>query len=83
MSDTVLDTTLTLELIEEGRAREFVHEINKLRKTQGFSLSDKIIISVDGREAELCKAIREYQDYILKETLATNIEYGNGPTEVR
>ncbi len=39
-----LDTNITPELKEEGEARDFIRQIQKLRKDSGFTLQDKIEI---------------------------------------
>ncbi|MBN1603599.1 MAG: isoleucine--tRNA ligase [Chitinispirillaceae bacterium] len=64
-----LDTTITLELRQEGSAREFVNRVQNLRKTSGFNVSDRIEIhfSASGTLTEAALACREY---ICAETLA-------------
>lgn len=69
----ILDTTLTEDLINEGFAREFVSKVQQMRKSSGFEVTDQIKITFNGDE-EVTKAVNEYRDYIMKETLAVNID---------
>ncbi len=41
-----LDVTVTPELEAEGNAREFVNRVQKIRKDQGFDLTDRIEVRV-------------------------------------
>jgi isoleucyl-tRNA synthetase len=68
-----LDTTITLELKQEGSAREFVNRVQNLRKTTGFNVSDRIVINFTASE-ELTKAVLACKDYISAETLAVDIK---------
>ncbi len=69
---TILDTTLTDELIEEGIARELISKVQQLRKQNDFEMMDNIKIYVDADEA-VEAVIAKYGDYIKKETLALEI----------
>ena len=69
----ILDTTLTKELIDEGYAREYVSKVQQMRKTNGYEMMDRIKIYFNGDE-EIAEAVKLYEDYIKKETLADNIE---------
>lgn len=70
---TILDTGLDRELVEEGLAREIVSKVQQLRKQKDFEMMDNIIISLDAGE-EVKEAIKKYEKYIMKETLATEIK---------
>jgi isoleucyl-tRNA synthetase len=72
---TALDTTLNDALINEGFARELVRSIQDARKQAGLEVSDRITLGVSGTEA-VEKAIAEYRDYIMSETLATSWKVG-------
>jgi isoleucyl-tRNA synthetase len=72
---TALDTTLNDALINEGFARELVRSIQDARKQAGLEVSDRITLGVSGTDA-VEKAIAEYRDYIMSETLATSWEVG-------
>jgi len=69
----ILDTTLTEALINEGFAREFVSKVQQMRKSTGFEVTDQIKIAFNGDE-EVTKAVNEYKDYIMQETLAVEVE---------
>jgi isoleucyl-tRNA synthetase len=79
-----LDINITPELVEEGTAREFVNRIQKIRKDNGFELTDRIEVQVaaqNGIKASLAK----YNDYICAEILADSLEFPstiNGGTEI-
>jgi len=70
----ILDTTLTQELIDEGYAREFISKVQQMRKSNGYDMLDKINIFFDGND-EIRKAVNEYREYIMAETLAEAIGY--------
>jgi isoleucyl-tRNA synthetase len=67
-----MDITLNEELILEGYARELINKIQFSRKEQGFEIMDHIDISYFG-DAEIDKAIAQYKDYIMSETLAESL----------
>ena len=73
---TILDTTLDKELIDEGLARELVSKVQQLRKQNNYEMMDniKIMISAD---QEVAAAVEVHKDYIMKETLALELEAGN------
>jgi isoleucyl-tRNA synthetase len=64
-----LDTTLTDELRKEGLAREFVNRVQNLRKSAGFEVSDRIIVTF-GASPSLGEAIDQHDAVIRNETLA-------------
>lgn len=67
-----LDTTITLELKQEGIAREFVNRIQNLRKDLNFEVTDRISIYYHSNE-EIKNAIQKFSAYIQNETLANTI----------
>ncbi len=69
-----IDTNLTEELIYEGLAREFVNRIQNMRKDAGFEVTDRIKIYFNSNE-ELVKAVKNFNDYIINETLADDLRY--------
>ena len=77
---TILDTTLTEDLIKEGLARELISKVQQLRKQKDFEMMDRIHIYLAADE-EVKSAVEAYQDYIMKETLALQIEERNGLEE--
>ena len=72
----ILDTEITPELEAEGIAREIVSKIQQMRKQNDYEMMDKIEITLDADEA-VAAAADEYRDYIMKETLADELAYGD------
>ncbi len=72
-----LDTKLNDGLISEGRARELVNRIQKIRKDSDFQVTDRIKVKY-GAPAELSKTIQEFKDYICSETLAIELHPAEG-----
>ena len=69
-----LDITFSKKLKEEGLAREFVNRIQNLRKDNGFTVTDKIVISIEKNDL-ITGAIKNNFTYICKETLAEKLNY--------
>ncbi|MBM7615191.1 isoleucine--tRNA ligase [Alkaliphilus hydrothermalis] len=69
----ILDTTLTQSLLDEGFAREFISKVQQIRKNSNFEVTDQIKIFFDGDE-EISKAVDNFKQYIMQETLAVTIE---------
>jgi isoleucyl-tRNA synthetase len=69
----ILETTLTPELILEGQAREFVHQIQTLRKDAGLAVDDRIVLYYDGPLASL---LATHGDHVARETLAAAVQAG-------
>jgi isoleucyl-tRNA synthetase len=67
-----LDVNITLELREEGIAREFVNRIQNIRKESGFNVTDKINIDIQ-QHGEINSAVEHFRDYICSQTLAKSI----------
>jgi isoleucyl-tRNA synthetase len=67
-----LSTTLTEELKDEGFARELVNKIQNMRKSAGFEVMDRIQVTI-GTTSRLNLAIKSFEDYIKKETLAQKL----------
>jgi len=72
-SFVILNTYLDDGLIEEGIAREFSHFIQNLRKEQGFNVDDRINIYLSFESPLFDKMLENFKDYIMRETLASNI----------
>jgi isoleucyl-tRNA synthetase len=68
-----LDITVTEELLKEGIARELVNRIQNIRKSNGYEITDKIVIKIEGK-AEINNAVNQYGNYIATQTLANSIE---------
>src|SRR5256886_899553 len=65
-----LDLALDPELELEGRARELIHDLNRMRKEQGLELTDRILVTLPAANEDLL----EHEDWIKQETLAVQIE---------
>ena len=61
-----LDTTITDELKKEGEVRELIRNIQILRKEASCSLTEKI-------EVEIPSYPKEYEKYLMEQTLVSNI----------
>ncbi|XOD69008.1 MAG: isoleucine--tRNA ligase [Flavobacteriales bacterium AspAUS03] len=70
-----LDIHLTETLQQEGLARSLVNRIQHLRKQQGFEVTDKIVVRIDGPLA-LQRAVEKNKNYICEETLALDLFLG-------
>jgi len=68
-----LDVTVTHELAREGDAREFVNRIQKIRKDNGYDLTDRILVKVADSPA-LKESLTRFNEYICTEILADSIE---------
>jgi len=68
-----LDIKVSPELASEGNAREFVNRVQKIRKDNGYELTDRILVYVEEPTA-LNESITRFNDYICAEILADAIE---------
>jgi isoleucyl-tRNA synthetase len=73
-----LDVTVTPELAREGNAREFVNRIQKIRKDNGYDLTDRILVKVADVPA-LKDSLTVFNEYICTEILADSIELVKEP----
>ncbi|MBR1985316.1 MAG: isoleucine--tRNA ligase, partial [Mogibacterium sp.] len=70
---TILDTTLTPELIEQGYVREVISKIQQLRKQADFEMMDEIRIYMNADD-EIGAAVERAKDFIMDETIAVSVE---------
>ena len=68
-----LSTELTHELVLEGMARELVNKIQNMRKEADFNVSDRIRLSLNTSSVLVEEAFETHRDYILRETLTTEV----------
>ena len=73
-----LDVTVTPQLAQEGNAREFVNRIQKIRKDNGYDLTDRILVKV-ADVPSLTDSLTQFNDYICAEILADSIELVKEP----
>ena len=74
--EVLLDTKITPELEQEGLAREFVRQVQSMRKRANFNVEDRIIIYYQTNDTKLKQTIKNFEDSsysIKKETLASDI----------
>ncbi|MBL0152104.1 MAG: isoleucine--tRNA ligase [Chitinophagaceae bacterium] len=69
-----LDITVTPDLEAEGNARELVNRIQKIRKDNGFGISDRIDLKLHAPDI-LKESLAQFKDYICAEILAETIEW--------
>lgn len=75
-----LDVTVTPELEQEGNARELVNRIQKIRKDNGYELTDRIAIKM-ADIGNLADAVKQFAPYIKAEVLADELELVDQLTE--
>jgi len=68
-----LDINVTPELENEGNARELVNRIQKIRKDNGYELTDRILVKI-AKAATLKDSITQFNHYICAEILADKLE---------
>jgi isoleucyl-tRNA synthetase len=69
-----LDTDVTLELAQEGDARDLVRGVQNLRKDTGLEVTDRIALTLFGPD-RLKAAWEAFGDYVSAETLAISTEW--------
>ena len=71
-----LDTEVTPELYYEGLVRDFVRQVQNLRKQAGLNIDDRIVVVYEGSE-DLHTALTTFDEYTRSETLADRLEAGD------
>jgi isoleucyl-tRNA synthetase len=69
-----IDPTVTPELKVEGYARELISRVQRMRKDSGFSVSDRIVLTVAGG-GEVKAVIDAHGAWIADEVLATELVF--------
>ena len=69
----VLATEITEELLAEGWMRDLVRVIQDQRKEVGCDFTDRIELAVVSKSSEFQQAVESFRDYVMKETLASNL----------
>lgn len=75
-----LDITITPELKTEGNARKIIKQIQGLRKSQGFDITDRIRVVISDT-AETREVLAKFGDNIAAQVLANSIELGEAAGE--
>ena len=68
-----LDLTLTQALIDAGNVREVIRALQEGRKSAGFDISDRIIVTWNAN-SEVAPAVIEMIDHIKREVLAVEMK---------
>jgi isoleucyl-tRNA synthetase len=71
-----LDITITPELKNEGNARKVIKQIQALRKSQGFEITDRIKVVISDTP-EIQAVLSSFKENIASQVLANSIELGN------
>jgi len=77
-----LDTVITRELLLEGLARDCVNKIQNTRKESGFSVTDRIQLTVFPDGDDIKEMFREHQDYIESEVLAETLIFSENKVDL-
>jgi isoleucyl-tRNA synthetase len=78
-----ISTVTTPELEREGMARDFVRQVQQLRKDADLQIQDRIKVQFQSDAAAIAAAVAEWTDYIRNETLADSIEPGKAAADVK
>ena len=69
-----ISTVITPKLEREGMTRDFVRQVQQLRKNHNLQIQNRIEILYRTTDEKVVDAIVEWQSYIREETLADSIE---------
>ena len=73
-----ISTELSVELKEEGLARELVHRLQNMRRSAGFDIADHIVTYYSATGA-LAEVMNGFAAYIKQETLSDDLVQGEAP----
>ncbi|MDA8896999.1 isoleucine--tRNA ligase, partial [Acidimicrobiia bacterium] len=76
-----LDIDIDDELLKERISREIVSLIQKMRKDNGYDITDRITTTIFSSDELLLSAIKCHQNYIKNETLSINFSSVSEPGE--
>ncbi|MGQ0637217.1 MAG: class I tRNA ligase family protein [Planctomycetaceae bacterium] len=68
-----LSTVVSPELKREGMARDFVRQVQQLRKEADLEIEARIRVAFATDDAEVLAALDEWRDYVGSETLADSV----------
>ena len=68
-----LDITITPELKIEGNARKIIKQIQNLRKSSGFEITDRILVQISSTP-EVCAVLDNFKSNIASQVLANSID---------
>ena len=78
-----LSTKLTPELEREGIARDFVRQVQQLRKDHDLEIENRIKVGYQADSEMITAALAEWNDYISGETLADEVAAGTASGDVK
>jgi len=76
-----LSTELTPELLREGMARDFVRQVQQLRKEADLEIENRIRVQYHAADSQVAGVVAEWDEYIRTETLADAIEAASSPRD--
>ena len=76
-----LDITITPELKVEGNARKLIKQIQNLRKSQGFEITDRIMVQISSTP-EVCAVLDSFKQNIASQVLANSIDITDNDGEL-
>lgn len=68
-----LDIELSAELKNEGLMREALSQLQRLRKSSGLAINDRIKLILSCDNHELLSALKYHHDYLASELLASKL----------
>ncbi|MFY9256233.1 MAG: class I tRNA ligase family protein, partial [Fuerstiella sp.] len=74
-----ISTVLTDDLVRKGMSRDFVRQVQQLRKDANLHIQDRIGIEYHSEDNLVQAMVAEWGDYICGETLANSIEFSSTP----
>jgi len=74
-----LSTALTPALLREGMARDFIRQVQQLRKDANLEIENRIRVSYSTTEPEVLTMLTEWSGLIQGETLADSLVSSNSP----
>jgi isoleucyl-tRNA synthetase len=76
-----LDITITPELKVEGNARKLIKQIQNLRKSQGFEITDRITVQISDAP-EVLAVLNNFKQNISSQVLANSIDINDNDGEL-
>ena len=71
-----LSTELSPELIREGMARDFIRQVQQLRKDGNLEIENRIMIEYISEDPQVLQMLMEWGDLVRNETLADEVQMG-------
>lgn len=72
-------TQLSPDLIAEGVSRELVRHLQNMRRSAGLEVTDRIITHYEAKEPLIGRVMKEFGNYIRRETLSEELVEGMPP----